>query len=140
MYAPDWRLLTRPAFDADVEAPCGTSVAEAREALTFWRARLRRLPWYRRAARAEAREMIVRWRRRMLHAQLERWRLAVVAGPLLALADGWGPTRAATVRGATRRVLRVSALARLVALAAVTVTLTAAVVLALAVIALAQLV
>jgi hypothetical protein len=140
MYAPDWRLLTRPAFDADVEAPCGTSVAEAREALAFWRTRLRRLPWYRRSARAEAREMVVRWRRRMLQAQLERWRLAALTGPVLALGEWCSPTRVATARRLTGRILRLSALARLVAVAAVTVTLTAVVVLALAVVALAQLV
>ena len=47
MFAPTRHLLPRPAFDVETEAPCGTSVAEAREALAFWRTRLRRLPWYR---------------------------------------------------------------------------------------------
>ena len=140
MYAPDWRLLGRPAFDVETEAPCGTSVAEAREALAFGRARLRRLPWYRRASRAEAREMIVRWQRRLLQAQLERRRLASFSAPLLALADWWGPTRAAAVRRATRRALRASPIARMVALAAATVTVAAVAVLALAVVVLIQLV
>jgi hypothetical protein len=43
MFAPTWRLLLRPAFDVETEAPCGTSVADAREALAFWRGRLKRL-------------------------------------------------------------------------------------------------
>ena len=43
MFAPTWRVLPRPAFDVETEAPCGTSVAEAREALAFWRRRLKRL-------------------------------------------------------------------------------------------------
>ncbi len=140
MYAPDWRLLTRPAFGAEEEAPSGTSVAEAREALHFWRGRLRRLPWYRRGARSEARTMIVRWRRRLWHAQLERWRVVAVAGPVLALAEWLGPTRVVTVRRATGRVLRVSAVARMVALAAAAVTVAAVAVLALAVVVLINLV
>jgi hypothetical protein len=140
MYAPDWRLLTRPAFDVDTEAPCGTSVSEAREALAFWRSRLRRLPWYRRASRAEAREMIVRWQRRLLQAQLERRRLSSLSGPLLALADWWGPMRARALRRAARRALRVSPIARMVAVAAAAVTVAALAVLALAAVALAQLV
>jgi hypothetical protein len=140
MDAFDWRLLTRPVFDEHAEAPCGTSVTEAREALAYWRGRLRRLPWYRRGARAEAREMIVRWRGRMLRAQLERWRLTALAGPVLALGEWWGPTRATAVRRAGVGVLRFSAVARMVAVAAVAVTVTALVVMALAVVALAQLV
>ncbi len=129
----------RPAFDVDTEAPCGTSVAEAREALAFWRARLRRLPWYRRAARAEAREMIVRWQRRLLQAHLERRRLATLSGPLLALAEWWGPTRAAALRGASGRAWRASPIARMVVVAAATVTVTSLTVLALCAVALAQL-
>jgi hypothetical protein len=130
----------RPAYDVDAEMPCGTSVAEAREALAFWRTRLRRLPWYRRASRAEAREMIDRWQRRLLQAHLERRRLAVLTGPLLALADWWGPTRAVALRRATRHALRASPIARMVAVAAVAVTVASIAVLALTAIALAQLV
>jgi hypothetical protein len=44
----------------ETEASCGISVAEAREARAFWRRRLARLPWYRKAARAEARGMVAR--------------------------------------------------------------------------------
>jgi hypothetical protein len=139
MYAPDPRPWLRPAFGAEEEAPCGTSVDEAREALAFWRARLRRLPWYRRAARAEAREMIVRWRSRMLQASLERWRLGALAGPAIALGAWWGPTRSSAVRRASGRLLRTSAVARMIAAAALTVTLAAFAVLALAVVALVQL-
>jgi hypothetical protein len=140
MLAPTSRLLPRPAFDVETEASCGTSVADAREALAFWRGRLKRLPWYRRSARAEAREMVARWRRRALQAELERWRLRALAPPLLALIDWWGPTRAVAARRVTRRALRASPLARMVALAATAVTVTALAVLVLVVVAIAQLV
>ena len=134
------RQLLRPTFDVDTEAPCGTSVAEAREALAFWRARLQRLPWYRRAARAEARDMVARWQRRMVQAELERWQLRALARPLLAVADWWGPARGPAARRAATRVLRASPLARMVALAATAVTVTAVAVLALTLIAIAKLV
>jgi hypothetical protein len=127
-----------PAFDAETEAPCGTSVAEAREALAFWRRRLRRLPWYRRSARAEAREMAARWQRRVLQAQLERWRLPGLAAPLVALSDWWGPMRGATARRATKRLLRASPVARAVALAAVATLVTATAALTLVVVAVAD--
>jgi hypothetical protein len=140
MLATTWRVLARPAFDAETEAPCGTSVAEAREALAFWRTRLRRLPWYRRAARAEAREMVGRWRRRVVQAELERWRLHALAGPLAALIDWWGPSRALPARRVAKYLLRASALARMLAVAAAAVTVAAVAVLALAVVAIAQLV
>ena len=140
MFAPTRRVLARPAFDVDTEAPCGTSVAEAREALAFWRTRLKRLPWYRRAARAEARGMVGRWRRRVLQAELERRRLHVLAGPLAAFIDWWGPSRALPARRVAKHLLRVSALARMLAVAAAAVTVAAVAVLALAVIAIAQLV
>jgi len=140
MFAPSWRLLPRPGFDLETEAPCGTSVAEAREALAFWRARLKRLPWYRRAARAEAREMAGRWQRRLLRAELDRWRLHGLARPLLTLIDWWGPTRGRAARHVTKRVLRASPLARLVALAAAVVTVTGLATFALVVVAIAQLV
>jgi hypothetical protein len=140
MFAPTWRLLARPGFDLETEAPCGTSVAEAREALAFWRARLKRLPWYRRTARAEARDMAARWQRRLLQAELERWRLHGLARPLLALIDSWAPTRRRAARHVTKRVLRASPLARLVALAAAVVTVTGLAMFALVVVAIAQLV
>jgi hypothetical protein len=107
----------RPAFDVETEAPCGTSVAEARKALAFWRGRLKRLPWYRRSARAEAREMVTRWRRRALQAELERWQLCALAPSLLALIDWWGPTRGAAARRVTKLALRALPLARMIALA-----------------------
>jgi hypothetical protein len=140
MFAPTRHLLPRPAFDVETEAPCGTSVAEAREALAFWRGRLRRLPWYRRAARAEAREMVARWQRRMVHAELERWQLRGLARPVLALIEWWGPTRGLAARRVTKRVLRASPVARMVALAAAAVTVTAAAMLVFVVVAIAQLV
>jgi hypothetical protein len=137
MFASTWRVLARPAFDVETEAPCGTSVAEAREALAFWRTRLKRLPWYRRAARAEARGMV--WRRRVLQAELERWRLQALAGPLAALIDWWGPSRPLPARRVAKHLLRISALARMLAVAAAAVTVAAVAVLALAVVAIAQL-
>jgi hypothetical protein len=140
MFAPTWRVLPRPAFDVETEAPCGTSVAEAREALAFWRARLRRLPWYRRAARAEARGMVARWQRRVVQAELERRRLHALARPLAALIDWWGPSRRLPARRMAQTVLRVSPLARMLAMAAAAVTVAAVAVLALAIVAIAQLV
>ena len=140
MFAPTRHLLPRPAFDVETEAPCGTSVAEAREALAFWRERLKRLPWYRRAARAAARAMVGRWQRRMVQAELERWQLSALARPLLLLVDWWGPTRALAARRMTAGVLRVSPLARMVALAAAAVTVTAVAILALVMVAIVQLV
>jgi hypothetical protein len=139
MFAPTWRALPRPAFDVETEAPCGTSVAEAREALAFWRTRLRRLPWYRRAARAEARAMVARWQRRMVQAELERWRLPALARPLAAAIDWWGPSRRLAARRLARSVLRASPLARMLAVAAAAVTAAAVAVFALAVVAITQL-
>jgi hypothetical protein len=139
MSASTWRILLRPAFDAETETSSGTSVAEAREALAFWRGRLKRLPWYRRAARAEAREMAARWQRRMLHAQLERWRLAPFAGPILGLLDR-APARRVAARQVAKQVVRFSPVARTLAMAATAVTVTALAVLVLVVIAIAQLV
>jgi hypothetical protein len=140
MFAPTQRLLPRPAFDAETEAPCGTSVAEAREALAFWRARLRGLAWYRRAARAEAREMVIRWRRRALQAQLERWRLQALTPPLMALIDWSGPTRGVAAGRLAKVVLRASVAARMIVVAATAVAVAALAVLALAVVAIVQLV
>jgi hypothetical protein len=139
MFAPTWRVLPRPAFDVETEAPCGTSVAEAREALDFWRTRLRRLPWYRRAARAEARAMVARWQRRMVQAELERWRLPALARPLAAAIDWWGPSRRLAARRLARSVLRASPLARMLAVAVAAVTAAAVAVFALAVVAITQL-
>src|SRR5919201_5503684 len=124
MFAPTWRS-PRPAFDTETEAPCGTSVAEAREALAYWRGRLRRLPWYRRSARAEARQMAARWQRRLVQAELERWQLHRLARPPLALVRWGAPARGLVARRAARRVLRVSTLARVVAFAAAAVAVTA---------------
>jgi Flp pilus assembly protein TadB len=137
MFAPTRHLFPLPAFDVETEAPCGTSVAEAREALAYWRGRLKRLPWYRRAARAEAREMVARWQRRMVQAELERWQLRALARPLFALSDWWGPTRGVTARRTMTRAMRASPLARIAALAAAAVAVAAVAMLALVVIAIA---
>ena len=140
MFAPTRRLLPQPAFDVETEAPCGTSVAEAREALAFWRARLKALPWYRRAARAEARDMVTRWQRRAVQAQLERWQLHGLARPLLAAIDWWGPIRRVPVRRVAKHAVGASAVVRMVAVAAVAVTVCAVAMLALVVVAITQLV
>jgi hypothetical protein len=137
MFAPTRHLFPRPAFDVETEAPCGTSVAEAREALAYWRGRLKRLPWYRRAARAEAREMVARWQRRMVQAELERWQLRALARPLFAVSDWWGPTRGVTARRTMTRVMRAPPLARIVGLAAAAVAVTAVAMLALVAIVIA---
>jgi hypothetical protein len=79
-----------PRVDAESEMPSGLSVAEAREALAYWRARQSRLPWHRLAARAEARTMARRWHARLLRAHLERWRLGFLQralAPLLAMPE-----------------------------------------------------
>ena len=115
MFAPTRRLFPDPAFDLETEAPCGTSVAEARE-------------------------MVARWRRRALQAQLERWRLQALTPPLLALIDWSGPTRGVAAGRVARLALRASVAARMVALAAAAVMITALAVLALAIVAIAQLV
>jgi hypothetical protein len=139
MSTSPWRLLLRPAFDAETEASCGTSAAEAREALAFWRGRLARLPWYRRSARAEAREMAARWQRRVIEAELERWRLGVVSRLLLPVVARWAP-RGISAAHLARVALRRTTVGRLLAVTA-TATLVAAVALAaLAAVAIAQLV
>src|SRR3954468_16608955 len=134
MFAPTWRVLPRPAFDVETEAPCGTSVAAAREALAFWCTRLKRLPWAPRAARAEARAMVVRWQRRVVQAELERWRLHALARPLAAAIDWWGPSRGVGLCRVANTVLRASPLARMLAAAAVAVRAAAVAVLALAIV------
>ena len=140
MLAPTRRLLPPPAFDVETEAPCGTSVAEAREALAFWRARLRGLAWYRRAARAEAREMVGRWRRRALQAQLERWRLQALTPAVLAVIDWSGPTRGVAAGRVVKLALRASVAARMIAVAAAAVAVAAVAVLVLVVVAIVALV
>jgi hypothetical protein len=139
MFAATWRQIPRPTFDFETEVPNATSVAEAREALAFWRARLKRLPWYRRAARAEAREMAARWQHRMLHAELERWRLGGLARTFMVLIDWWAPTGGLAARRVTKHVLEASPVARVVALAAAAVTVTAVAVFVLVVVTIVQL-
>jgi len=76
------------------ESPSGTSVAEAREALAFWRDRRDSLSWHRRAARREARTMVSRSRGQLVRAHLEHrniGQLAPVLEPLVfALGRGLG--------------------------------------------------
>jgi hypothetical protein len=141
MSASTWRVLVRPALDVEDETSCGTSVAEAREALRFWRSRRARLPWYRRAARAEAIEMAGRWQRRLVQAELERWRLRGLTRTVLAVVTWWGPRRVPSARRVARLALlatRVSATARLVAMAAAAVVVAALAVTVLAAVVIAQ--
>jgi hypothetical protein len=55
---------------ADLHAP--PPLDEAREALAYWRHRLRMLPRYRRAQRREARAMVARWEERVRRAEIAR--------------------------------------------------------------------
>jgi hypothetical protein len=75
------------------------------ESLTFWRRRLRRLPWYRRGARREAARMVHTWERRVgeallspgpatVQARLGAARL-VAAGPLRRFSRALAGTAAA---------------------------------------------
>ena len=45
-------------------------LTDAVESLTYWRARAKRLPWYRVVARREARELASRWEARVTRAVL----------------------------------------------------------------------
>jgi hypothetical protein len=142
MSAPTWRLFLRPAFDVETEASCGISVAEAREALTFWRRRLARLPWYRAAARAEATEMVARWQWRVVRAELERWRLGGLTRFLLPVIDWCGPRRGIPARRVAGLVLlaaRATGVGRLLAVVAAAAALSAAAVVAFVAVAFAEL-
>jgi hypothetical protein len=141
MSASTWRVLARPGFDTEAEASCGTSVAEAREALGFWRARHARLPWYRRGARAEALEMAARWQVRLVQAELERWRVPFLTRTALAVLSWWGPYRGRPVRRFAKVAVlatRVSATARVIALAAAAVAVAALAITALVAVLLVQ--
>ena len=83
--------------------------------------------------------MVARWQRRVVQAELERWRLPALARPLAAMIDWWGPSRRLPARRLAKTVLRASALARMLAVAAAAVTLAAVAVLALVVVVIAQL-
>jgi hypothetical protein len=78
---------------ADSEPSAGASIAEAREALAFWSARVSQLPWHRRGARREARMMVSRWRARLACAHLERWRLGWLVLALAPLLQTLGHSR-----------------------------------------------
>lgn len=84
--------------------------------------------------------MVARWQRRVVQAELERWRLHGLARPLGTLVDWWGPGRGLPARRVARSVLRTSALARMLALSAAAVTVAAVAVFALAIVAIVQLV
>jgi hypothetical protein len=83
--------------------------------------------------------MTARWQRRVLQAELERWRLHGFARPLLTLIEWWAPTSGRATRLVVRRAVRVSPLARMVALAAAAVTVTAVAMLVLVIVVIVQL-
>jgi hypothetical protein len=112
------------AVESEIAAINRPPVAEAREALTYWRTRESRLPWYRWEARREARVMASRWRERLLRARLERWSLQALAPALMPLARGRGNLGHGVVRwlvrpqGLARRAILLTAVTVLSAVAA----------------------
>ena len=84
--------------------------------------------------------MVARWQRRVVQAELERWRLHGLARPLGTLVDWWGPAAGFPLAASRRSVLRTSALARMLAPTAAAVTVAAVAVFALAIVAIVQLV
>ena len=111
-------------MESEIAAITRQPVAEAREALTYWRTRESRLPWYRWEARREARVMASRWRERLLRARLERWSLQALAPALMPLARGRGNLGHGVVRwlvrprGLARRAILLTAVTVLSAVAA----------------------
>jgi hypothetical protein len=85
-------------------------IAEAREALDFWSRRAQRLPWHRWAARREAREMTARWRSRLVRAHIQRWRLGRLERFLMPLVE----TRGYRSLWRVRRMVRMGVTAVLV--------------------------
>lgn len=96
------------ALESEIAAITRTPVAEARDALRYWRTRGSRLPWYRWEARREAGAMASRWRERLLRARLERWGLQALAPALTPLARARGNL----ARSAVRWLVRPQGLAR----------------------------
>jgi hypothetical protein len=107
------------ALESEIAAIVHPPVAEAREALAYWRERASRLPWYRWEARREARVMASRWRERLLRARLERWGLRALAPAMVPLSRGRGDL----ARALARRLLRPAGLARRAAVLATAVLL-----------------
>jgi hypothetical protein len=121
--------LLDPAPTGETDFSSATSITEARESLAYWRGRLERLPWHRRAARAEARDRVSHARRRLVAAQLERWQLGFLLAPLLALlAARERPLKHARLLGLL--ALRRSQLARRLLIAATAASLAAVALLA----------
>ena len=119
-------LSLLPRRDPEAEL----TLADAREAVVFWRARAARLPWHRRGARGEARTMLRRWRVRLLYAHLAVLRLGWLAERLPPLLDVAEQRRGGIARGvamltwhrighgARRLLLTIAALAVVSAIAA----------------------
>ena len=123
------------ALEPEIAAIDRPPVAEAREALTYWRTRESRLPWYRWEACREARVMASRWRERLLRARLERWSLQALAPALTPLVRGRGNVGRSVARwlvrpqGLVRRAILLTAMTVLATVAALVllVVLTASV-------------
>jgi hypothetical protein len=84
------------------------SLEEARESLTYWEQRARRLPVHNLRGRREAREMAARWRARVAAAEREVYGRGL-AGALLQVALEWRlPAQARhTGRTVARRTVQV---------------------------------
>jgi hypothetical protein len=82
---------------ARLQAP--PDLCDGVEALAYWRARLGRLPWYRRRARREASHMILVWERRVLAALLAERGAPLWARVRAARLVAAGPLRRWAIRG-----------------------------------------
>jgi hypothetical protein len=91
---------------SQTDIPTDTTLADAREAFAYWRARRWQLAWHRRAARREARTMAARWRARLLRAHLERLGLVTIAAAMEPLLGVLGRSRADHARWLWRTVGR----------------------------------
>ena len=85
------------------------SLEEARESLTYWEERARRLPVHNLRGRREAREMAARWRVRVADAERERYGRGLGGALLQVAAEGRLPARARhTGRVVARRTAQVA--------------------------------
>lgn len=93
------------------EIQADTTLADAREAYAYWRARRSHLAWHRRTARREARTMAARWRARLVRAHLERFGLGTTTVLVEALIVFLGRSRRDHARWLWRTVGRRTPLA-----------------------------
>src|SRR4051794_32057267 len=105
-------LLAGRASSADMKFSSGASIAQAREALAFWRSRLSQLSWHRRAARREARTRVSRARVGLIRAHLQERQLGHFAAALQPLVVALGRTRGDHLRWLWAVLLRRNPLVR----------------------------